>query len=217
MRYLVKTPWIIRKIMSSYVWNIDTRERIIYFTFDDGPHPEATPFVLDQLKKYNAKASFFCIGKNVQEYPGIFNRISEEGHSIGNHTQHHLNGWKTKNNDYLDDITEASAHIDSTLFRPPYGRLRSSLARLIPAAMNKKHINIIYWSVLSGDFDTRLTPDQCVKNVTRHGKPGSIVVFHDSEKALPRLQYALPLILEFFAGKNYRFDSLKRAVGDLKV
>jgi peptidoglycan/xylan/chitin deacetylase (PgdA/CDA1 family) len=213
VRYIVKTPWILRKILPSYVWNIDTKEKVVYFTFDDGPHPVATPFVLDLLKKYNAKGSFFCIGKNVQDCPEIFHRIIEEGHIIGNHTQHHLNGWKTKDEDYLDDISKASVHINSVLFRPPYGRLRTAQARKVPAAMNKEHVHIIYWSVLSGDFDTRITPEQCVKNVTLNAKPGSIVVFHDSEKALPRLQYALPLILDFFAGKNYRFESLHGLAG----
>ena len=116
-KYFVKTPWWLKKIYSSYIWSIDTKEKILYLTFDDGPHSVATPFVLEELKKYNAKASFFCIGKNVLAEPQIYKRIIDEGHAVGNHTYSHFNGWKTKDNLYLTDVSEAGKYIDSILFR----------------------------------------------------------------------------------------------------
>ncbi len=208
MKYLVKTPWIVKKLWPSYTWSVDTKEKIIYLTFDDGPHPVATPFVLDELKKYNAKATFFCIGKNVIAYPGIYKRILEEDHVVGNHTQHHLNGWKTEDDVYLKDIAEASNYIDSGLFRPPYGRIRRFQAKNIQHAMKQADPKIIMWTVLSGDFDTTLSKEKCLENVVLNTEPGSIIVFHDSEKALPLLQYALPLFLSLFAEKGYRFHKI---------
>ena len=183
-------------------------EKKIYLTFDDGPHPDATTFVLDELKKYGAKATFFCIGENVLKHPGLYKRIEEEGHAVGNHTQHHLNGWKTQNEIYLQDIAEASAHINTNLFRPPYGRIRSSQAKKIPGVMQKMNARIIMWSVLSGDFDENITPEKCYQNVIDNSKAGSIVVFHDSQKAYMRLSYALPLTLHFFEEKGYQFATL---------
>jgi peptidoglycan-N-acetylglucosamine deacetylase len=203
MFYLAKTPWLIKKLWPSYVWHVDTKEKIIYLSFDDGPHPVATPFVLDELSKYNAKATFFCIGKNVVENPDIFKRITREGHAIGNHTQHHLNGWKTGDEIYLNDVKEAANYIDSRLFRPPYGRIKASQAKKM-----QKQSSIIMWSVLSGDFDRSISTDKCLANVTTHTGPGSIVVFHDSEKAFPLLQHVLPETLRFFSAKGYRFDKL---------
>jgi peptidoglycan/xylan/chitin deacetylase (PgdA/CDA1 family) len=203
MQYFIKTPWLIKKIWPSYIWSVDTKEKKIYLTFDDGPHPVATPFVLDTLKRYNAKATFFCIGKNVVEQPDLYQRILDEGHSTGNHTHHHLNGWKTKEQEYIDDVTKAAAYIDTRLFRPPYGRIRSVQAKKILAQSS-----IIMWTVLSGDFDKSLSKEQCLKNVIRNTKAGSIVVFHDSEKAFPLLEYVLPVALDFFSEKGFRFEPL---------
>jgi peptidoglycan/xylan/chitin deacetylase (PgdA/CDA1 family) len=208
MNYFVKTPWWLKKIYSSYVWDIKTDERVIYFTFDDGPHPIATPFVLDELKKYNAKATFFCIGKNVLAYPDIYKRILAEGHSVGNHTHNHLNGWKTKKEIYLNDVTEAARHINTTLFRPPYGRITRAEAKGITAALKKSESKIIMWSVLSGDFDKDTTKEKCLKNLTLNTRPGSIIVFHDSEKAFPHLKYILPAALNFFSEKEYLINKL---------
>lgn len=208
MIYFVKTPWWLKKIYSSYIWDIQAKEKIIYLTFDDGPHPVATPFVMDELKKYNAKATFFCIGKNVATHPDIYKRILEEGHRTGNHTQNHLNGWKTSTDVYLNDITEATNHIDSDLFRPPYGRIKIPQAKNISNAIGKKEPKIIMWSVLSGDFDTTVSREKCLQNVMVNTKEGSIVVFHDSEKAFPRLEYALPATLKFFAEKGYLFRAI---------
>ena len=135
MKYFVKTPWWLKRIYSSYIWNMKTKEKIIYLSFDDGPHPVATPFVLDELKKYNAKATFFCIGKNVMAEPAIYKRILDEGHAVGNHTHNHFNGWKTKDEIYLEDVREAAKFIDSTLFRPPYGRITSFQAKNISSGI----------------------------------------------------------------------------------
>jgi peptidoglycan-N-acetylglucosamine deacetylase len=208
MKYLVKTPWIFRKFWPSFIWQINTDKKIIYLTFDDGPHPVATPFVLDQLKNFEAKATFFCVGKNVKDHPEIFSRVLEEGHAIGNHTQHHLNGWKTKDDIYLKDVAEASNYIDSDMFRPPYGRIGKFQAMNLSHAMRVTNARIIMWSVLSGDFDHLISKERCLQNVVLHARPGSIIVFHDSEKAFPLMEYALPRTLEFFKKKGYSFDKL---------
>ncbi len=206
--YFVKTPWFLKMLWPSYVWSIDTSERIIYLSFDDGPHPVATPFVLDELKQYDAKATFFCIGENVITYPEIYRRVLNEGHAVGNHTQHHLNGWKCGDEVYLNDVAEATKHIDSALFRPPYGRIRRFQARNLRHAIKSHVPKIIMWSVLSGDFDQSISEMKCLENVIGFAKPGSIVVFHDSEKAFPRLRHALPLCLRYFSEKGYRFEGL---------
>jgi peptidoglycan-N-acetylglucosamine deacetylase len=208
MKYLVKTPWLLKKIYPDYLWSIDTKAKEIYLTFDDGPHPVATPFVLKQLKQYNALATFFCIGKNVIRHPEIYEQILAEGHSTGNHTQNHLNGWKTKNDVYLDDIAEASKTIDSPLFRPPYGRITSFQAKNLKPVMKGKNPTVIMWDVLSGDFDTSLSPENCLGHVILKSGPGSIIVFHDSEKAFPRLEYALPRMLKYFSEKGYSFKEI---------
>jgi peptidoglycan-N-acetylglucosamine deacetylase len=206
--YPVKTPWLLKKIYPAYLWNINTSENELYLTFDDGPHPVATPFVLKLLRQYNALATFFCIGKNVVAYPEIYKQIREEGHSIGNHTQNHLNGWVTSNEVYLKDIAEASNHITSNLFRPCYGRITSFQAKNLKQVMKGIEPTIVMWDILSGDFDTTITPEQCMANVVLSSVRGSIVVFHDSDKAFPRLEYALPRVLQYFAEKGWIFKSL---------
>jgi peptidoglycan-N-acetylglucosamine deacetylase len=208
MKYLVKTPWWLKKIYPSYTWNIKTDKKVIYLTFDDGPHEKATPFVLEELKKYNAKASFFCIGKNVVALPLVYKQILEYGHTVGNHTNNHLNGWKTADADYLKDVAEAAKYIDSSLFRPPYGRIKSFQAKNIPSAMKDDSARIIMWDVLSCDFDASITKDECLQNVILNVKNGSIVVFHDSEKAFPHLEFCLPRTLEFLTGRGFQFEGL---------
>lgn len=206
MFYTVKTPGWVRMIFRSSIWQIDKIPGAIYLTFDDGPHPVITPFVLDELKKYNARATFFCIGKNVVENPLIFKRILDEGHAVGNHTYSHLNGWKTPTDKYLQNIAEAAKFIDSGLFRPPYGRITTKQHSLL-RKLNKP-FKVVMWSVLSGDFDVTITPGQCCKNVLQHTNSGSVVVFHDSEKAYERLKYTLPAVLKYFAGKGYQFEKI---------
>lgn len=213
MKYFVKTPWWLKKIYPAYTWNIKKDEKVIYLTFDDGPHEKATLFVLDQLAKYKATASFFCIGKNVVSLPGIYKRIVDEGHTVGNHTYNHLNGWKTADEEYLKDVAEAAKYIDTPLFRPPYGRIGSFQVKNIAVAMQHPSAKIIMWDVLSGDFDEKITKDQCLKNVIVNAKKGSIVVFHDSEKAFPLLEFCLPKTLEFFSIKGFRFEGLLKFGG----
>ncbi len=207
-KYFVKTPWWLKQLYSSRIWSIDTNEKKIYLTFDDGPHPTITPFVLGELKKYGAKATFFCIGKNVVRYPDVYQQILDEGHRTGNHTQNHLNGWQTVNDIYFSDIEEATLHINSNLFRPPYGRIRSSQAKYIRIAMDKETAKIVMWDVLSGDFDKSTTPEQCLRNVVAKTNDGSVVVFHDSEKAWEKLSYTLPRILEHFNHKGFTFSAI---------
>ena len=186
------------------------RRKIIYLTFDDGPNPGVTEFVLDELKKYNAKACFFCIGKNVAEHPEIYKRVLDEGHQVGNHTFDHLNGWETKTDVYLKGVSDAAKLIDSSLFRPPYGRIKSFQAKHISKALHKDDSKIIMWTVLSGDFDDELSKEECLHNVILNANTGSIVVFHDSEKAYSKLVYALPLVLKHFSNEGFRFESLTR-------
>lgn len=204
--YLVKTPRILKAAYNRGIWHIDDAPNTVFITFDDGPHPDITPFVLDELKKADAKATFFCIGKNVEKYPEIYKRILDEGHQVGNHTQNHKNGWSTDNAVYYRDILSAGKVINSNLFRPPYGRITYAqgvgIEKLLPDT------KIIMWDVLSGDFDMELSPEDCLKNVTTHTKEGSIIVFHDSEKALERLEYTLPKFLAHCQNQNWEMKAL---------
>jgi peptidoglycan/xylan/chitin deacetylase (PgdA/CDA1 family) len=202
--YTIKTPVIIQRLFSTYRWHFSSVPKEIYLTFDDGPTPEITEFVLSELKKHNAKATFFCIGKNVKKYQEIYCQILKDGHSLGNHTFNHLNGLKTKNDGYLENIQQASAHIDSNLFRPPYGKIKSSQARLL----QKEGYKIIMWDVLSGDFDTSISPGKCLENVVENTTNGSIIVMHDSEKAREKIHYALPRILDHFTKEGYVFKEI---------
>jgi peptidoglycan/xylan/chitin deacetylase (PgdA/CDA1 family) len=210
MRYFVKTPWWLKKIYPSYTWHIQTSEKIVYLSFDDGPNERATPFVLEQLKKYNAKATFFCVGKNVAAFPNLYDRIVDEGHTTGNHTFNHLNGWKTGDSEYLEDVKEAAKWIDSALFRPPYGRIKTFQARHIPAVLQNSSAKIIMWDVLSGDFDMGISRERCLHNVILNIKNGSIVVFHDSAKAFPLLEYCLPRTLEYLSNNGFRMEAMER-------
>ncbi len=204
---MVKTPWIAKKLFPHLTWQLPTNEKVLYLTFDDGPHPVATPFVLELLRKYSAKATFFCLGKNVASHPSIYSAIVNEGHAVGNHTFNHLNGWKAKDQDYFDDVIKARKYIDSSFFRPPYGKITPFQAKHL--AKPPLSFNVIMWDVLSKDYDVMLDGEVCAFNVLRHATEGSIVVFHDSEKALPRMQKALTATLQFFSEKGWRFDVIK--------
>jgi peptidoglycan/xylan/chitin deacetylase (PgdA/CDA1 family) len=207
MFYFLKIPGFLKKLFQACIWEIPTKEKVLYLTFDDGPHPEATPFVLAQLQRYQAKGTFFCIGKNVVAHPEIYQQVQASGNSIGNHTHNHLNGWKTNTSNYLENIRLATQHIQSNLFRPPYGRITPAQIKSI----GEKGIGfkIIMWSVLSGDFDIHLTPKKCYDHVIEKTEPGSIIVFHDSEKAFPRLKVVLPDVLKYYSEKGYRFEALQ--------
>jgi len=205
--YFIQTPFWLRLIYRSCIWRKPNQDRVLYLSFDDGPHSEATPFVLGQLSNFDAKASFFCIGKNVQLHPEIYDAILAAGHVVGNHTQNHMNGWKNNTENYIADIQEATKVINSNLFRPPYGRISFSqikALRLHPALPQQ----IVMWDVLSGDFDTTITGEQSAQNVIQHAGPGSIVVFHDSAKAMDRLRIALPKVLAHFSKLGYQFKAL---------
>jgi peptidoglycan-N-acetylglucosamine deacetylase len=195
--YWVHTPnWFKSLYPRDLTWEIPaSQDRAVYLTFDDGPHPDVTGFVLDILAKYGAHATFFCVGNNVRQYPEMYARILSAGHSTGNHTYDHLNGWKNDCGTYNRNIDRAAQLINSRLFRPPYGRIRYTQIRRLRRSGTPWRI--IMWSLLSGDFDPHLTPEQCADNVIRNLRPGSIVVFHDSLKARERMAYALPLVLEY--------------------
>lgn len=204
---------ILQKLFGSLVWKIQTNDPVLFLTFDDGPIPGVTPWVLDQLDQYNAKATFFCIGDNAQKHPEILKQVIDQGHTIGNHTYNHLNGWKTKSKLYADNVEQCNSilkiaaedeHLTtSNLFRPPYGRIRPS-----QIATLRKHYRIIMWDVLSKDYDITLKGETCFSRVIQHAIPGSIIVFHDSLKAEERLRYALPKILAHYSEKGYRFEAI---------
>ena len=210
--YFIKTPRILDKFFSKYTWRFSSDRKELFLTFDDGPTPKITSFVLDQLKRHKAKATFFCIGKNIEKNPALFQRILEEKHTIGNHTQQHLNGWKNNTEAYIDDFLKCEHTIsnlvkkpqESRLFRPPYGKIKKSQATKIL----KKKYTIIMWDVLSADFDTSISKEKCLKNVLKNTKNGSIIVFHDSVKASEKVQYALPKVLEYFSKKGYLFKAI---------
>ena len=201
--YLVKTPQFIQKLFPNFTWRVPSGEKIIYLTFDDGPIPEVTPWVLEQLKQYDAKATFFCVGDNIRKHPEVFGQILEAGHTVGNHTFSHLNGWTTDNVKYFLNVRRCAHQVNSILFRPPYGRLMPKQTEFL-----QRHYRIVMWDVLSGDFDPEITPEQCLSNVLKNAKQGSIVVMHDSRKAWERLEYVLPEVLEHFAAKGYQFRRL---------
>ncbi|HTI61206.1 polysaccharide deacetylase family protein [Mucilaginibacter sp.] len=204
--YLVKTPWLLKRLYPSLLWNNSRSSTCIYVTFDDGPIPIVTPFVLNILKQYQAKATFFCIGDNVKKHPDIFEQVKNAGHAIGNHTFNHLKGWKTDDRTYLDNFLKADELAGSNLFRPPYGRIKRSQIKLLREA--KPGLKIVMWDVLSGDFDINLSPEDCLRNVLKYTQPGSIIVFHDSLKAFDRLQYVLPKSMEEWSRRGWEFGSL---------
>jgi peptidoglycan/xylan/chitin deacetylase (PgdA/CDA1 family) len=205
--YLIKTPFWLRAFYPKCTWNIPSKEKVIYLSFDDGPHPEATPFVLDQLRKFNAKATFFCIGNNVLKHPNVYESILQEGHRVGNHTYDHVNGWKTETVQYLENIKDAASLIDSNLFRPPYGRITKKQIRAIHSNPDLPQ-QIIMWDVLSGDFDLKIDGKICANNVIKNTGPGSIIVFHDSQKAWDRMSIALPIVLAHFSKLGFRFERI---------
>ena len=212
MNYLVKTPFWLRLLFPKLLWRVNTSEKVIYLTFDDGPIPEVTPFVLAELKKFHAKATFFCIGNNIEKHPQIFKKILDDGHSVGNHTLNHLNARKVAFDEYMQNVNGCeqilqnifSSNRELKLFRPPYGRLTRKVRR----ALFNEGYSIVMWDVISADFDLAVSPEKCLENVLRNVREGSVVVFHDSQKAKEKIEYTLPLVLEHFSKKGYFFDSL---------
>lgn len=224
--YLIKSPLLLKWYYPSLLWNKSRTEKVIYLTFDDGPIPNVTDFVLKTLKVFNAKATFFCIGDNIVKHPEVFERVKNDGHAIGNHTFNHLKGWKTDNETYLQNTLKCQELTQTNLFRPPYGRIRKSQIKSLKSVVRSPKsifqnqqsdlglktidsgLNIVMWDVLSGDFDTKLSPEKCYQNVIKHTENGSIIVFHDSLKAFDRLSYALPKVLAYFTEKGFTFSTL---------
>ncbi|RKS25957.1 peptidoglycan/xylan/chitin deacetylase (PgdA/CDA1 family) [Flavobacterium endophyticum] len=209
----VKTNRLIKWLFPKYTWDIPNNANKIYLTFDDGPTPEITEWVLKLLKEQDIKATFFCIGNNIEKYPDIFQKVLQEGHAIGNHTYNHLKGWKTAKEDYIENtksceriIKEYTKDSDrrSKLFRPPYGKIKFSQAKILRQLGYK----IVMWDVISVDYDKNISPKKCLKNVTKNTASGSVIVFHDSIKAFDNLKFALPEAIRYLKNKGFVFDRI---------
>lgn len=200
MFYAVKTPKLLTYLFSSLIWKIPNDNKTVYLTFDDGPTEKVTRKILEVLKNEKVKASFFCVGKNVEKYPDLFACIKAEGHAVGNHTNTHLNGWKTNKKQYLEDVEEADKLIKSNLFRPPYGKLNWRSKKDL-----QRKYKIVMWDVAGGDFDQYLSIKDVVKNIINNVNPGSIVVLHDNQKFMAKTVEALPIIIKELKAKKYRF------------
>lgn len=217
----VRIPAIIKNLYPSRVWEGPKEGKKIYLTFDDGPIPEITTWVLAQLRTYGARGTFFCIGDNIRKHPDVFKKMISEGHAVGNHTYHHLNGWKTPTAEYVANIQKAQQVLEqhlinskdpseekaikNTIFRPPYGRIKGAQAK----ELEKKGYRIVMWDILSMDYNRSVSPEKCYRNVVDHSCSGSIIVFHDSVKAERNLRFALPKVLEHFSSQGYTFENLQ--------
>lgn len=204
-----RTPFFLPLLYPSLTWRIRSDEKDIYLTFDDGPVPGPTEFVLKQLGRFSIPATFFCIGDNIQKHPQIFQRIVEDGHSIGNHTVNHANGWRWKTEDYLRNVREFDAITEKAgltqhvkLFRPPYGCVTNNQIKRL------RDYRIVMWDVLTQDYDRRLSPEVCLGRTIKACRPGSIVVFHDSYKAERNMEYVLPRLVEHLVTEGFRFKGL---------
>lgn len=206
--YFNNLGWLFNRIYPSMEWKIPVADKKIFLTFDDGPIPDVTEFVLEVLKLYDCKATFFCVGDNLRKYPGVHSKVAAAGHSLGNHTFNHLNGWKTDLLQYIENVTKCQELLHTTgtdkqLFRPPYGKITGK-----QIAALKDEYRIIMWDVLTGDFDQNLSPDKCLKKSINYTGNGSIVIFHDSIKAERNLKFVLPRFMEHFLAAGYSFDKI---------
>jgi len=199
----VQTNFLGKILYPQLLWSLPTGKKEIFVTFDDGPHPEITPQVLNILGKFDAKATFFCVGHNVEKFPATYREIISKGHQVGNHTFNHLKGWETSDEEYFKNIKKCRQLVDSKLFRPPHGRIKRSQIKFL-----KNEYKIVMWSVLSYDFSKKVSKEKCLQISLKHTKAGSIIVFHDSEKAAEKMLYALPLFLEHFQRKGFVFKAL---------
>ncbi|WP_324720757.1 polysaccharide deacetylase family protein [Salinimicrobium sp. HB62] len=209
-----RVPAIIKWMYPQRIWDGPAGDKDLYLTFDDGPIPGPTEWVLEQLKTYNAKATFFCIGENVEKNPEIFRQVLAEGHVVGNHTYNHLDGWRTPIAEYLENTTRAQKVMERELpdgvslrnpfFRPPYGKIKNVQAK----KLQKLGYRTVMWSIVSMDYDHRISAERCYQNVVKNARPGSVIVFHDSHKAEKNLREVLPLVLEHYTGLGYSFKSL---------
>lgn len=201
--YFVNAPFFLRWYYPDVTFNRSRKEKKIYLTFDDGPIPEITPWLLDTLATHQVKATFFCVGENIERNRVIYERILAEGHRVGNHTYNHLRGWDTADDIYLENVDKCQHLTQTTLFRPPYARAKKSQLKKL-----HQHYEVVFWDVLSGDFDMQISPEKCYQNVIQHAKSGSIIVFHDNIKAIPRVSYALPKAITYLKEKGYEFGIL---------
>ena len=200
----INPPKFLKKLFPSFIWSIDNEKDGVYLTFDDGPRPEVTPWILDQLDRHNAKATFFCIGKNVEMFPELYNEILRRGHAVGNHSYSHVKGWGMDTGLYVRDIDTASDLIHSNLFRPPYARIGPNQASVL-----SERYKIVMWNVVSRDYSRRVSEKQCVKNVLPHLKPGAIIVFHDSIKSSRNLWHTLPVVLDEIDSRGYKCKKIE--------
>lgn len=200
---VIRPPLFIKKLYPDFIWKMADDGESVYLTFDDGPSPYATPWVLDMLDKYGAKATFFMLGKNVELFPDVYREVIRRGHKVANHSYSHVKGWGVDPARYLQDVDTAADLIDSNLFRPPYAKVTPLQMRLIG-----ERYHTVMWSILSRDYNRNLSPQRCAKGVIKGLAPGEIVVFHDSVKCMPRLEYALPATLEAIAMKNLKSKSI---------
>ena len=203
MHKLIKTPTLIQFFFPSLLWSKKRDKKILYLTFDDGPYNMLSPFILDELKKYKAKATFFYLGSKAEKYPQLIKRCKDENHKIGNHSYSHPNGWKTKNSRYYQDIEKANKLLNSNLFRPPYGRIKPSQINHL-----KKYYKIIMWDILSWDFDKKTSSEECYNNIIKNTKSGSIIVLHENEKSAKTVKEVLPKILSYFSSQGFKFEKL---------
>jgi peptidoglycan/xylan/chitin deacetylase (PgdA/CDA1 family) len=211
--YVSRPPFFLPWYYPDFTWRKATDEKLVYLTFDDGPIPDVTSFVLNTLKKFQIPATFFCIGDNIEKHPELFQQILAEGHQVGNHTFNHLKGWDTADERYVQNFWQCQQHTQSHLFRPPYGRIKKSQAKSIRQSWQEQNphaaaLEIVMWDVLTGDFDTSLSGEACYQNVVNNVRNGSIIVFHDSVKAWDRLSVALPKAIEYLLAKGYQFALL---------
>ncbi|MFT5596679.1 MAG: peptidoglycan/xylan/chitin deacetylase (PgdA/CDA1 family) [Flammeovirgaceae bacterium] len=201
--YLVKTPEILKPLAGDLLWNESREERVVYLTFDDGPTESITLEIIDILKEYGALATFFCIGGNVIRFPKAYQALLDAGHKTANHTWNHMNGWEFSNYSYFKNVLECGSVVDSNLFRPPYGRITRNQVKSL-----KSRFKIVMWDVLSADWRSDVSPEKCLSNVVDNASPGSIVVFHDSDKAYKNMIYALPRSLKRLKEEGYTFSAL---------
>lgn len=196
--HIAKTPEVLKPLARDLIWDLRSSEREVFLTFDDGPIPEVTTDVLDILDAYKVKATFFCVGANVEKHPDVYRDVLARGHLTGNHTWSHNNGWKTPHFTYLKSALQCSSLVESKLFRPPYGRIRRKQVEAL-----KDRYHIVMWDVLAGDWDANRSPQQCLNDLIKHTAPGSVVVLHDSLKARPRVLQCLPAYLDFLKAEGY--------------
>jgi peptidoglycan/xylan/chitin deacetylase (PgdA/CDA1 family) len=204
--YFVERPLSALKIFfKGTVWRINRQEKAIYLTFDDGPVPEITPAVLDILDKYHVKATFFCVGENVEKHPEVYAEVLRRGHAVGNHTYNHLKGFEHRKSTYLANVKKAATVINSPFFRPPYGRIRPVQLRTL-----RKQYKVILWDLITRDYNSRLSPDYILQTIRRLTRNGSVIVFHDSVKAQKNLFATLPQAIEFWQGEGYAFKVFEK-------